>query len=181
MRSIAVFGSSEPLPGQPSWDRAYRVGSVLAGARYRVVTGGYGGVMEAASRGARDAGGTTLGVISALFSHREPNPHLSLRVDTDDLHERMKELVVRGDGYVVLPGRAGTLAELSLVWALERAGSLGRRPVLLLGDEWSELLDLLTRTGVLERSQLELTRRVASPDQVVPLLQEMLPRNEVDR
>ena len=61
-KAIAVFGSSEPEAGSAPYETAYRLGTLLAAARHPVVTGGYGGVMEAASRGAREAGGTTIGI-----------------------------------------------------------------------------------------------------------------------
>ena len=67
---IAVFGSSEPLPGQTRYESARALGDGLARAGFGVVTGGYGGVMEAASRGAREAGGTATGVVCGLFSER---------------------------------------------------------------------------------------------------------------
>ena len=168
---IAVFGSSEPAPGEPLYQLARELGALLADAGFVVVTGGYGGVMEGASRGAREHGGATLGVTCETFGHREPNPYLDRSIPTPDLYRRQKELVERSAGYVVLQGRAGTVSELALLWALNRAGCLGRRPVILLGSYWKEFLHLLQNQGTLERTQLDVTRLVHTPREAVEALQ----------
>jgi hypothetical protein len=168
--SIAVFGSSEPAHGDALYATARHVGELLAHCGYRVVTGGYGGVMEAASRGAAEAGGATLGVTCSIFRDREPNPYLAEAVETEDLHDRTRELIRRSDGFVVLSGKSGTLAELSLLWALHRAGCLERRPVVLLGGEWRHLLRHLVRAGILEAAQFDVTRVVDTPEEALDVL-----------
>jgi uncharacterized protein (TIGR00730 family) len=167
---IAVFGSSEPQPGEELYEQAYRLGELLAASGYRVINGGYGGVMEAASRGAREAGGQTLGVACSIFSWRRPNPFLTEVIEAPDLFARTRELVQRARGFVVLQGKSGTLAELAFLWALHRAGCLERRPVVLLGGGWHGLLRCLEAEGVLESSQLSVTRVVESPEAAVELL-----------
>jgi len=173
-QGIAVFGSSEPLPGDPGYHMAEHLGRLLARHSWMVVTGGYGGVMESASRGAQDAGGRTLGVTCGIFGDREPNPYLSVRVPTADLFERTRELIERSLGYIVLPGKAGTLAELAWLWALDRAGCLEDRPVVLLGSSWKSLLDLLEREDMLEPRQIRLTRLAATPEAAVQGLERLL-------
>jgi uncharacterized protein (TIGR00730 family) len=167
---IAVFGSSEPQPGDVLYATAYRLGSLLARARFVVITGGYGGVMEAASHGAREVGGRTLGVTCTTFAAREANPYLTEEVRANDLHDRTRELIERASGYVILPGKAGTLAELALLWALDRAGCLRGRPVVLLGTDWQPLMDLLERSNMLESSQIDHTRLVHTPEEAVAIL-----------
>jgi uncharacterized protein (TIGR00730 family) len=168
--SIAVFGSSETVEGDPLYEEARRVGHLLAEAGYRVVTGGYGGVMEAASRGAAEAGGSAIGVTCAVFSERRPNPYLADNIETADLHDRTRELVALSDGFVVLSGKSGTLAELAFLWALHRAGCLDRRPVVLLGDPWRHVLRHLVRAGILEGPQFDVTRVVDTPEETVDTL-----------
>jgi uncharacterized protein (TIGR00730 family) len=168
--SIAVFGSSEPLPGDRLYEQARELGVLLAEAGFAVVTGGYGGVMEGASRGAREQGGPTLGVTCETFGHRTPNRYLDHAVHTPDLFLRQRELVERSSGYVVLQGRAGTISELALLWALHRAGCLERRPVVLLGRYWTEFLHLLESNGTLENSQRDVTRLVNTPREAVAAL-----------
>jgi uncharacterized protein (TIGR00725 family) len=168
--AIAVFGSSEPQPGDALYKTAYRLGTLLARARFVVVTGGYGGVMEGASQGAREAGGRTLGITCTTFAARAANPFLTDEVQANDLHDRTRELIERASGYVILPGKAGTLAELALLWALDRAGCLRGRPVVLLGTGWQPLIDLLERSNMLESSQIRHTRLARTPEEAVALL-----------
>ncbi len=174
--AIAVFGSSEPRPGDPLYETARDVGRLLAGGGFRVVTGGYGGVMEGASRGAAEVGGSPLGVVCGVFRDRAPNPYLGEVVDTPDLFARTRTLVEAADGYVVLEGKSGTLAELSLLWALHRAGSLGRRPVVLLGDAWRPFLRHLVRARMIESEQFDVTRVVDSPEEALAAVRDILDR-----
>ncbi len=176
MRTIAVFGSSEPRPGDLLYETARAVGRLLAGAGFRVVTGGYGGVMEGASRGAAEAGGSPLGVVCGIFRERAPNPYLGEVVDTPELFTRTRTLIEAADGYVVLEGKSGTLAELALLWALHRAGSLDRRPVVLLGDAWRPLLRHLVRAGMIESEQFDVTRVVDTPEEALGAVREFLDR-----
>ncbi len=175
---VAVFGSSEPRSGDPLYERAYRVGGLLGRAAYRVVTGGYGGVMEAASRGATDAGGLTLGVTCETFAPRKPNAYLTHEIRTADLFERTRELVQRSQAFVVLPGKAGTLAELAFLWALHRAGCLERRPVILLGEDWRKLTRDLEQRGLLDPQQLEITHAVDSDDELMTILTHHVPAKD---
>lgn len=173
-RTIAVFGSSEPRPEQPAYELARRVGARLAAAGFAVLNGGYGGVMEASSRGAVEAGGRSVGVTCEIFGERGANPYLSEEHRSPDLYDRTRRLIDGADGFVVLPGKAGTLAELSMLWALRRAGCLGSKPVVLLGQSWSSFIDFLERESMLEPGQLEITRIAASPDEAVQLLARQL-------
>lgn len=173
--SVAVFGSSELRETDRAYQFAYRTGQALARAGFSVVTGGYGGVMEAASRGARDAGGRAIGVISDIFSTREPNPYLSETVRSRDLYERTRSLIDRADGYVVLAGKTGTLAELAWVWALARAGCLPSRPVVALGEPWPEVLDLFERRDMLDPITREMTERAADENEAVAILKRRIP------
>jgi uncharacterized protein (TIGR00730 family) len=164
---VAVFGSADPAEGDPLYELARRVGILLVHAGYGVVTGGYGGVMEGASRGASEAGGAAVGVTCALFAGREPNRFLTERREAADLVGRTGALVDAACGYIVLHGKSGTLAELTYVWALHRAGSLGRRPVVLLGDAWRPFLHHLVRGDMIEDDQLAITRVADLPEDAV--------------
>ena len=173
-RTIAVFGSSEPRPGQTAYELARSVGSRLAAAGFAVLNGGYGGVMEASSRGAVEAGGRCAGVTCEIFGERGGNPYLSEEQRSPDLYDRTRQLIEGADGFLVLPGKAGTLAELSMLWALQRAGCLGTKPVVLLGESWGLFVAFLERESMLEPGQLEITRIAASPDEAVQQLTRLL-------
>jgi uncharacterized protein (TIGR00730 family) len=168
--SVAVFGSSEPFEGEPLYEQARNLGALLALHGDVVVTGGYGGVMEAACRGASEAGGRALGVTCAIFPDRIPNHYLGENIETRDLHDRTRELIARSDAFVILPGKSGTLAELTFLWALHRAGCLERRPVVLLGEAWRHLLRHLVRAAILEGPELDVTRVVDTPEEAVEVV-----------
>jgi len=168
---VAVFGSSEPPDGHPDYEAARRVGSLLAGRGLAVVNGGYGGVMEGASRGAREAGGEAIGVTTEAFARRRGgNAWLSREIREPDLLLRTRTLLQLADGFVVLPGRSGTWAELFLVWALHRAGLLGARPVVLLGAGWGEQVAALEGWGILEPGHREVVRLAATPEEAVAIV-----------
>ena len=171
---VAVFGSADPPEGDPLYELARHVGQLLVAAGYDVVTGGYGGVMEGASRGAAEAGGAAVGVTCASFKARAPNRFLTETREEADLVARTGALVDAACGYIVLHGKSGTLAELTLVWALHRAGSLGRRPVVLLGDAWRPFLHHLVRGAMIEDAQLGLTRVANGPENAVMELDRFL-------
>ena len=171
---VAVFGSAEPVEGDPLYELARQVGRLLVAAGYGVLTGGYGGVMEGASRGATEAGGIAIGVTCASFTGRAPNRFLTAIREEPDLLARTGALIEPACGYVVLHGKSGTLAELMLVWALHRAGSLGRRPVVLLGDAWRPFLHHLVRGAMIEDDQLGITRVADGPEDAVMELDRFL-------
>ena len=179
-RGIAVFGSSEPLPGDPLYEQARTLGRLLAEAGQLVVTGAYGGVMEAASRGALEAGGRTFGVACEIFDRR-PNSYLTGTGSSTDLHVRQRELVDRSKGFVVLEGKAGTLSELALLWALHRAGCLERRPVVLLGGAWKDLLIFLEGNRILEAPQLQICDVAETAQAALDALRLRLAENEERR
>jgi uncharacterized protein (TIGR00730 family) len=176
--AIAVFGSSEPREGEPLYELARQIGESLGRAGFDIVTGGYGGVMEGASRGAREVGANAVGVTCEILLRRSPNPYLTEEAPSEDLHLRTRELVRRSDGFVILDGKAGTLAELSFLWALMRAGCLASRPVIVWGEAWAELIDFLGRLGTLDDGELLQTARAASPEDVVQYLRHSVPRGE---
>ena len=174
--AVAVFGSSEPPPGHPEYETARRVGALLAGAGCTVITGGYGGVMEGASRGALEAGGHTLGVACAIFTERRPNPYLSETLVAPELYTRTRELIERAQGYLVLHGQSGTLAELAQLWALGRAGCHAERPVVLLGHAFERLLEVLEETEMLDANQRRRTVVARTPEEAVSRLVPKLTR-----
>src|SRR5262245_10718071 len=169
--AIAVFGSNDPRPGSPAYEQAREVGRRLAAAGLTVLNGGYAGVMEASARGAREAGGRTIGVTCRAFSRRPgANRFIETEWSTADLHERTRRLIESAAGFVVLPGRSGTLAELTLLWALRKADLLGDKPIVLLGEVFEGLLRDLRRHGFLDEEVLDVTRSAASPAEAVEAL-----------
>ena len=168
--SVAVFGSSEPPPGDPLYEIARRTGDLLARAGYVVVNGGYSGVMEAASRGAREAGGEVVGVTTKDFGRGPGNRFLTREIAAENLYDRTRTLMEISSAYIILPGKAGTLAEVAFLWALHRAGLLGRKPIVLLGPFWGGFVEELLRRNLLEAPQATDTLRADTPEEAVELI-----------
>lgn len=145
-RTISIFGTARAREGELVFALAEQLGRGLAQAGFAVANGGYGGTMLAAAKGAREAGGTVIGVICSAFKNSVANEFVSEQVTTASLDERLHTLVRLGMGYVVLPGGTGTLLELAKVWELKNKKFLDRpRPIVLLGDFWRPLVDLVCR------------------------------------
>lgn len=174
--AIAVFGSSEPPEGSAPYELARKVGSLLARSGFVVITGGYGGVMEAASRGAVEAGGECIGVTTRAFraSRTSPNRFLTTHVEEIGLFERTRELIERSDGYIILPGKSGTLAELTFLWALHRAHLLGSRPIVLLGSPWRRYVDQVEALGLVDRDQIAITKIADDAERAVEAIRKGL-------
>jgi hypothetical protein len=137
---ITVFGSSRPEDGHADYAEALELGRALAAAGFAVCTGGYGGVMEAVSRGARESGGRVLAVTSGFFrAHTNRWVQEETRVPT--WQERLFELVRLGDGYVACKGGTGTLVELAVVWEMLNKKAMEQRPFVVLGNFWQPILD----------------------------------------
>jgi len=138
-RVITVFGSSRPREGDPSYAEARELGWALAAKGFLICTGGYGGVMEAVSHGAKDAGGQTLGVTAKVFRARA-NRWVDKEIRVGTWRDRLFELIRRGSGYVACKGGTGTLVELAVVWEMLNKGVMQRKPFVVLGDFWEPVL-----------------------------------------
>jgi uncharacterized protein (TIGR00730 family) len=139
-RIVTIFGGSRCRETDPEYGQARSVGSLLAEAGYTICTGGYLGVMEAASRGAREKGGRVLGIVMNQFK-AEPNRYLTDKVATAHFYERLQHLITRSVGFVALRGGMGTVTELSLVWNKIQTRVIEPRPLVLLGDCWPPLVE----------------------------------------
>jgi len=137
---ITVFGSSRAREGDTLYDEALALGGALARGGFTVCSGGYGGVMEAVSRGAKEAGGRTLGVTASFFRSRA-NRWVDEEVRVSTWQERLFELIRRGDGYVACRGGTGTLAELAVVWEMLNKRVMPRKPFAVLGGSWQPVLE----------------------------------------
>ena len=136
---VTIFGGSRCNENSPEYQEAKEVGGRLAEAGFTICTGGYLGVMEAASRGAREKGGRVLGIVMNQFKS-EPNRFLTDKVATDHFYDRLQNLITRSVGFVALRGGMGTVTEISLVWNKLQTGVLEKRPLVLVGDCWKQVV-----------------------------------------
>jgi uncharacterized protein (TIGR00730 family) len=178
MKTVTVFGSSLPGDGSKTYIETRRLGRLLAEAGYAVCNGGYSGLMEASARGAREAGGHTIGITCAVWP-RPANPFIAEEIRTPSFPVRLMTLIERGDAYVVLPGGTGTLAELALCWEMMNKDNLsktvgGRKPLLVMAPFWQPVIECLQQEGQLRDGDpnwiapaMSIVTLINSPEQAV--------------
>lgn len=137
---ITVFGSARFSESHPHYILARRMGAEIARLGFTVITGGGPGIMEAANRGAREAGGRSIGCNIILPHEQHPNPYLDKWVDFDYFFVRKTLLSKYSYGFVVLPGGFGTLDEFFEALTLIQTGKFKRFPVVLMGRDYHEHL-----------------------------------------
>ncbi len=137
---VTVFGGSRCGENSAEYQQAKELGGRLAEAGFTICTGGYLGVMEAASRGAREKGGRVYGIVMNQFKS-EPNRYLTDKVATNHFYERLQNLIERSVGFVAFRGGMGTVTEIALVWNKLQTGVIEKRPLVLLGDCWKQVIE----------------------------------------
>ena len=179
---ITIFGSSRPIEGDEEYRLAYEVGKQLSLAGFTVCNGGFGGIMEASARGAKEAGGRTIGVTFNI-KDRKANSWIDQNIHVPALVDRLMKLIEIGDGYVVLKGGTGTLLELAAVWEFINKGLLAEKPIVIIGDFWNGVVETL-REELLWEGIGDFTRfiyKCISPQQCADYLKEQLAVSGVKR
>ncbi|HEX8201253.1 MAG TPA: TIGR00730 family Rossman fold protein [Isosphaeraceae bacterium] len=149
--SVAVFGSARTAPGHPYYAAARALGRTLAEAGFAVITGGGPGLMEAANRGAREAGGLSIGCNIELPFEQAGNPYANLKVNFRYFFVRKTMFVKYADGFVIFPGGFGTLDELFEALTLVQTRKIKRFPIVLYGSAyWKGLFDWVEGTMLAE-------------------------------
>ena len=173
--AIAVFGSARLQPGSEHYEKGVEVGRLLAQADYAVITGGGPGAMEAANKGASQAGGTSVGLGIELPFEAGLNEYVDLGVNFRYFFVRKTMFVKYSQGYVVLPGGFGTLDELFEAITLAQTHKITSFPVVLLGaDFWAPLLDFvrgrLLTEGMISPGDVDRLRVVDDPAEAVEII-----------
>lgn len=142
--AVTVFGSARTKEGHPAYEVAREIGGELASMGFSVITGGGGGIMEAANRGAKEAGGTSIGCNILLPMEQRPNPYLDIMINFKYFFVRKLMLLKYSYAFVVLPGGAGTMDELFETLTLIQTKKIYNFPIILLGKEYFKpLMDFL--------------------------------------
>jgi uncharacterized protein (TIGR00730 family) len=170
-RIVTIFGGSKCAESDPEYALARRAGQLLAEAGYTICTGGYLGVMEAASRGAHERGGRVLGIVMNQFKG-EPNRFLTEKVATPHFYERLQRLITRSVGFIAVRGGMGTVTELSLVWNKLQTRVIGPRPLVLLGNCWQPVVRSWRENLVVSDADLELLDFASTAEEAVAIVTE---------
>src|SRR5438132_4608929 len=168
---VTVFGSSRPRETDADYEEARVLGRALAKHGFAVCSGGYGGVMEAVSRGAKQVGGKTYGVTAEFFKSAKLNRWIDVEVRKQTWEERLFELIRIADGFVACKGGTGTLVELAVVWEMLNKSVMSSKPLAVLGGFWAPVLDRVREVELGHpapwgEANGRLVYRATSPDDV---------------
>jgi uncharacterized protein (TIGR00730 family) len=179
--AVTVFGSARVREGSPEYTNALAIGRALGEAGFAVITGGGPGVMEAANRGAREVGTTSVGCTIKLPREEEPNPYLDVHVDFHYFFARKFMLTKYSVGFVVFPGGFGTADELFEALTLIQTGKMHDFPVVVCGSGfWQPLREQLTtmvETGMISPTDLELLKFTDDPVEALQHITEYAQRS----
>ena len=169
---VTVFGSARIAEGNPVYEMARALGASLAREGYAVMTGGGPGLMEAANRGAKEAGGYSVGCSIRLPWEQDPNPYLDDFVEFEHFFIRKLMLIKYSCAFVILPGGYGTLDEAFEVATLIQTGKLERFPVVVMNsDFYKPFEDLLrgemSKANLIDEERLDIVLLTDDPDEGV--------------
>ncbi len=175
---VTVFGSARFKPDHDYYKLAQNAGATLAKAGFTVMTGGGPGIMEAANRGAKEAGGRSVGCNIRLPHEQQPNPYLDTTVTFDYFFVRKVMLVKYSYAFIVMPGGFGTLDELFETLTLIQTGKIHNFPIVLVGSEfWKPMMQFirehLAQEGVISPGDLDLIFMTDSVEEAVEYVRDV--------
>jgi uncharacterized protein (TIGR00730 family) len=175
--AVSIFGSARSKPDTSEYEAAVNIARGLTDAGYAIITGGGPGIMEAANKGANEAGGVSVGLGIELPMESGLNDYVNVGVEFRYFFVRKTVFIKYSQAFVVLPGGFGTMDELFEALTLVATGKITKFPIVLVGSEyWSGLLDWLKTTmladGKIGQDELALLRLADEPDEVVKIIKE---------
>ena len=165
-KTITVFGSSRPKPGEEEYNTAHQLGKLLAENKFNVCTGGYYGIMEAVSKGASGNGVEVIGITIKDWD-KKGNQFLTKEIKCDTLFERITELIKIGDAFIILQGGTGTLLELSAVWELVNKDLINLKPVACHSSMWQGIVSIMNLQMEKEGRSTDLVKAFESVEDIV--------------
>lgn len=170
--AVSIFGSARLKPGDPVYEQTQEIARMLAERGYAVITGGGGGVMEAANKGAADGGGRSVGLNIELPMEQRPNHFSNQNLSFRYFFVRKVMFIKYAQAYVVMPGGLGTLDELTEALTLIQTRKIKPFPVIMVGTKfWGPLIDWFKQTLLAEKmiseEDLDIFRVIDDPKEVV--------------
>ena len=176
--AVSVFGSARTKPGSAEYEMAGKIAQGLVREGYAIITGGGPGIMEAANKGASEAGGVSVGLGIELPMEAGLNDYVNVGIEFRYFFVRKTVFIKYSQAFVVLPGGYGTMDELFEALTLVATGKITKFPIVLVGSAyWSGLLDWLKSTmlaeGKIGQEELALLHIADEPDEVVKIIKEV--------
>jgi len=173
--AVTIFGSARVKPDDIYYQKTEKLARLLVQEKFSVITGGGPGIMEAANKGAAEAGGQSVGLNIRLPYEQKPNPYANIHLDYKYFFVRKVMFVKYAVAYVIMPGGFGTMDELFEALTLIQTKKIKSFPLIMMGSEyWQGLIDWLKNTMVKEGKilpvNMELIQIVDEPEEVVRLI-----------
>lgn len=170
--AASIFGSTRIKPGDEVYQKAEIIGRLLAQNGFSVITGGGPGVMEAANKGASDAGGKSIGLNIELPLEQKPNPYANITLSFRYFFVRKVLFVKYAMAYIILPGGFGTMDELLEAVTLIQTHKIKSFPVILVGSQyWKGLLDwikeVVLKAGKISPADLDILQLIDEPEEII--------------
>jgi uncharacterized protein (TIGR00730 family) len=177
--AVSIFGSARIKPNDAVYKKAEKIAELFVKSDFSVITGGGGGVMEAANKGAADAGGASVGLNIILPFEQEPNPFSNVKLDFNYFFIRKVMFVKYASAYIILPGGFGTLDELFEAVTLIQTRRIKPFPLILVGSEyWAGLIDWIKDKLLGEKrvssEDLEILQIMDDPEEIVKTVQKVI-------
>ena len=177
--AVSIFGSARITPNNAVYKKTEKIAELFVKNGFSVITGGGGGVMEAANKGASEAGGTSVGLNILLPFEQEPNPYANVKLDFKYFFIRKVMFVKYASAYIILPGGFGTLDELFEAVTLVQTRRIKPFPLILVDSEyWTGLVDWIKDKLLGEKrispEDLEILQVMDDPEEIVKAVQKVI-------
>ncbi len=170
--AVSIFGSARTKPGTPYYEKAREIAALMVDNGFNVITGGGGGIMEAANRGATEAGGKSVGLNINLPFEQKPNPYSNISIEFNYFFIRKVMFVKYASAYVIMPGGFGTMDELFEAVTLIQTQRVMPLPLVLFGTEyWGGLIEWIKarmlEEGTISEGDLDIIKITDDPEEVI--------------
>ncbi|MBC8392683.1 MAG: TIGR00730 family Rossman fold protein [Deltaproteobacteria bacterium] len=177
--AVSIFGSARLMPDNPVYKKAERIASLFAENNFAVITGGGGGVMEAANKGAAEAGGVSIGMNIVLPFEQKPNSYANIKIEFKYFFIRKVMFVKYATAYIILPGGFGTLDELFESVTLIQTQRIKPLPVILVGSEyWAGLIEWLNShllaENMISPEHIDILQVIDDPEEIVKTVKKIV-------
>jgi len=177
--AVSIFGSARTKPDDPVYKKAEKIAALFVKNNFAVITGGGGGVMEAANKGAAEAGGTSVGLNIVLPFEQEPNKYSNINLDFNYFFIRKVMFVKYAFAYIIMPGGFGTLDELFESVTLVQTRRIKPFPIILVdSDYWSGLKEWITsrllKESRISPEDIDILQVMDDPEEIVNTVKKMV-------